>query len=262
MRRNSFLAALTLLLLGCSAPPGPRRYQNQSQGYHGQDLTGPRQIPVTSGRGITDPKDPRFPKAVFELIRQRWNKSATFETKNGEFVQGWVTAWHASGSERAGYVAVWNIMLETVNSQGAKHVIRNQTYKMGDEVWGGWWRYDDEKWFGLGKTHGQDTFQVRKIYQELHPAVVMDTARFAHEPSAGHIWTKDWPRAKIPDDALEFRLRVVAQAFGDAMFHVGLDQYKSADSTNESPFEPMGSDTYAAEHGMVDITLTIRVTRN
>jgi len=255
-KKHCVLAGLLLacLLSACaswapSPPPVPAALRLAPAG-----LPSMASLPLTKGPGIQSAADPRFPPAMsgrLAMIRQRWNRGEKISISKGRYLVPWVTAWNAHGSTAPGKVCVFRLRLIAVDANSAETVLWDQSYDTDAAPWGGWWEYDDEHWFTLGKVADEEAVQVGWVFRDMPSAAVLDTGHFSSPTSAGHIWAQKWPRLQLPDWAVQIVVEVDACAFGAGMFHFGLDQYQSEDSSNETPFEPMGSWTYAAEHGMV-----------
>lgn len=259
LRPHVIWCFLLLLLGGCRSGDldSEGRYQVLTSIEEARQLPSVLSVSRTDGQGLFDVSNRYFPVSVPLRNRARWNVSPQMFRHNGEHVVAWFGAWNRPGSSDPGALVVFRQRI-WIRRAGRNYdeVWHDQFYTVGQTVWGGWWPYSETEWFKSDMEDKED-FKVGFVFRDMNAAAVLITGD--HDEMAGHIWTTTWPRLELPADAVELGVSVTAMATGEAVFHFGIDQYQSADSSDEPAKEIMGSWTYTAQHGLVTAFIRIPV---
>lgn len=239
MQQRAFLALMAIALCGCSTAP--------------TTVNDPLEPWYEGPQGLSA-SDPRLPASLPHQVRERYRAPFILADDDNSWMV-WLTAF-PNGGGQAGRVVVMSLAMEFLGQDGQTISYVRQLWRDATEVWGGWFPYDDRRWFRNGMI-GKDDFRIEfaaiKGFQSR--CAILDVGKYTQHPAAGHIWMMRWPRDVAPPGSKRVRVHAVFRVEGDALCHVGLDRYET-DTTDPEPVqEVLVSDTYGAEHGDVHVIL-------
>lgn len=189
-------------------------------------------------------------------VRERYRAPRIQAARSNSWIV-WASAWSAPGGRGNGRAYIKSLELFVLDEQGHEFPVSAQQWQRGEDVWGGCFRYSTNDWFS-DKINGQEFFRAGTFIDESgarHQGARIDTSAVESIPAVCHIWQSRWPRDVLP--AGTYRVRVKAQfvAFGEALVNVGLDRYRTDKEDDEPEQEILVSDTYSAEHGLVEVSM-------
>lgn len=197
------------------------------------------------------------PASIPAKVRQAYRAQSIRANRNNSFIV-WASAWTRNGGSE-GWAIVEHMTLEAVMAGGRTVTIHSQRYEPFAQVWGGWFPYNQEKWYRMGMIDEND-FEVRTVDLEgggrLTGAFINTGERTGDDAAAGHIWMKRWPRDEAPEGTVALRVTARFLAHGDCYINVGMDRYRLKDADAEPVQECLVSDTFTGRHGVVEVTMT------
>lgn len=196
------------------------------------------------------------PNSIPRRVRQAFRAREINANRENSWIV-WASAWTRNGG-RDGWALVEYLRLEAIMADGGSQIIYEQRYDEGDDIWGGWFPYNDQKWYKMGMT-GENDFVARRLDLRRGESMVgacINTGQYTgRNLAAGHIWMMRWPRDVAPDGTVTLRVSARFVANGDALINVGLDRYRLDDADPEPQQECLVSDTYGGSHGPVEVTM-------
>jgi hypothetical protein len=209
--------------------------------------------------------DHRMPLSVPPNPRRRFRADPILADRANSWIS-WVTVFPARGS-RHGIAAVCTLSMDwVVERQGRTEYVPAvcQRWIPSENVWGGWFPFNDRAWYTLGMIGKEDfSVEARLINGAVEYAAIIDVSKYSRHPAAGHIWFKRWPRDVAPSGTVAVRMSGSFIIEGDAMVHIGMDRYQSEREKDQPDQEVLVSDTYTSQHcpDRQPITISMQTSR-